>query len=1138
MNKSYWILIFLLMTACFGLKAQSPAPHKLLWEISGNELQTPSYLFGTMHVADSRVYNLPDSVFLAIQNSDGFALEIDFDTMSYSTFAYLYESQNGSTWGDVLNPEDAGEDISESGPDTRLLLDLLKFDKNDHPQEAASLDAFLYRLAKEYKKEITGLESIDEQLNLIADPESGLEESELDSTSSKPRRRLTLNRMIEIYEKGDLDLLDEYVNQPNPKGNFAQNVIIARNYLMAERADSLIKIRPTFLGVGAAHLPGKEGVINLLEARGYKLRPVKATYTGLNQKVREKAYQPHWQTFRRETEGYQLKVPTRPYSANQGDGDLSINIGMDLPGGIVFTYYAFSLRPGINSQSINKQFDKLEKSMRNKAYRITESVEKTYNGFPAREITGKKGKEYFRAQLVVANDFLYSMFWNGSEQVVMSPLTDEWFASLELFSPVPMSQQAKSLLEDPKWRYKINFPIERKTTQWSQETFIEGGSSALYTTVEANDPKNEQNITLHIEDYATHFQRGELEQRMEDCIYYFSEYALEPISDFVPISNGGIAGLQGEYLDAYGKSYTTRCFLDGNRLFFIGMRMKNEEKDSTALRTIFDSFELSPLQVPKLQHPYTHATFQVEFPEIPKTWIETEKRWLQALDTLEIAWSHDAASSLNFIATRSHISKYYSGTSDDLFTATKDFATADSQFIYIQSKFDIAGMPALKMYSRNHDSTLVDIYTLVVAGEHYIELDAQVPNTSAGRKLGEDFVKSLQIQPTAAWEQLGKGKLSVILKDIIGEDSLQSEVATDALYDYHFLEDEFPTAIESVLQYDLDSSNGYIATAIVYAMVENAEASAMPYLQKLAKLLKPNSFNKMSLLIKLLAEKDYNEWALSELAAVAKADAPIYNSGYSWQDYLGDEPSPEKVKPLLFLFDSKNLGLRFAYDMIVVEEEIPDAYYYHKFYPQAQKTLDIALKNYDPFETLWIDKLMMTFVFESMVYTDTPGWEQSATTMMQMPKSYLASDGAIALLDKKRPIRKADLATVCENRYARYFLIEWAFSNLQTEKLPKKYLKTDYLALVALEGELPIYPEKVELLEKRKIFVEGYQQMLYVYRFSYPGESEWRLGFSGPFPLKGMPEDFKEFALTGEDEDAYHPVRLEKQIKAWLRSHL
>jgi uncharacterized protein YbaP (TraB family) len=60
-----------------------------LWRISGNNLTTPSYLYGTMHVQDRRLFNFGDSLYTAIEKTQSFAIEINPDEMMDSLFKSL-----------------------------------------------------------------------------------------------------------------------------------------------------------------------------------------------------------------------------------------------------------------------------------------------------------------------------------------------------------------------------------------------------------------------------------------------------------------------------------------------------------------------------------------------------------------------------------------------------------------------------------------------------------------------------------------------------------------------------------------------------------------------------------------------------------------------------------------------------------------------------------------------------------------------------------------------------------------------------------------------------------------------------------------------------------------------------------------
>jgi uncharacterized protein YbaP (TraB family) len=81
MNKSpitTWVGVFICLSSLLAQKL----PKTLLWRISGNGLKKPSYLYGTMHVYDPRLFNLGDSLLQAISSSEGFANELDLNQIT------------------------------------------------------------------------------------------------------------------------------------------------------------------------------------------------------------------------------------------------------------------------------------------------------------------------------------------------------------------------------------------------------------------------------------------------------------------------------------------------------------------------------------------------------------------------------------------------------------------------------------------------------------------------------------------------------------------------------------------------------------------------------------------------------------------------------------------------------------------------------------------------------------------------------------------------------------------------------------------------------------------------------------------------------------------------------------------------
>src|SRR5450631_2972012 len=72
-------LLLFVTASAFSQKKQSHKYPSLFWEITGNGLKKPSYLFGTMHVSSKMVFHLSDSFYLAMKNVDAVALELNPD---------------------------------------------------------------------------------------------------------------------------------------------------------------------------------------------------------------------------------------------------------------------------------------------------------------------------------------------------------------------------------------------------------------------------------------------------------------------------------------------------------------------------------------------------------------------------------------------------------------------------------------------------------------------------------------------------------------------------------------------------------------------------------------------------------------------------------------------------------------------------------------------------------------------------------------------------------------------------------------------------------------------------------------------------------------------------------------------------
>lgn len=285
--------IILLLLSFFTI-AQLQA--QLLWEISGNELKEPSYLYGTMHIGDERVYQFNDSLLTLFNQCDLFAGELVLEQNFFSSLNLLMGMQmKDSTLSDLLPRKKYA--FVKRKLDKRLdemgMLSIAKYIEKMKPIFVSILlsdidlkatangsvkdpiDLYFQKIARKKEMEVVGLETMEEQMAVFDKmPLKSQAEMLYDELSKQGQEdAMDLNKLIDIYAKEDLDSL-YLLTQGSFDKSMNDELLYKRNINMANRMVPYLKNKRIFVGVGAAHLPGEGGLIDLLRKKGYTMRPV------------------------------------------------------------------------------------------------------------------------------------------------------------------------------------------------------------------------------------------------------------------------------------------------------------------------------------------------------------------------------------------------------------------------------------------------------------------------------------------------------------------------------------------------------------------------------------------------------------------------------------------------------------------------------------------------------------------------------------------------------------------------------------------------------------------------------------------------------------------------------------------------
>jgi uncharacterized protein len=296
MKRTLWLSLF----AALGMAACSPASktsapvatNTLLWRISGKNLSKPTYVFGTMHMLCADDIQLSDSLKQAIRGADKVYLELDMDDMMQVLGAMSHMTmRNDTTLADLLTAEEYKKVKSffqeNSGliPFSMLekfkplLIESMILKETATCDNMIVMEQLVMEEARVNKKEIKGLETMDFQLGIFDRIPYKLQAEQLvkmvenagNDGDDKEMKELT-----EAYRQQQLDIMDDLTKKEDMGiQNFTDLLLYNRNADWANKLAGLMPGNSLVVAVGAGHLPGERGVLNLLRKAGYRVDPVK-----------------------------------------------------------------------------------------------------------------------------------------------------------------------------------------------------------------------------------------------------------------------------------------------------------------------------------------------------------------------------------------------------------------------------------------------------------------------------------------------------------------------------------------------------------------------------------------------------------------------------------------------------------------------------------------------------------------------------------------------------------------------------------------------------------------------------------------------------------------------------------------------
>ena len=273
--------IFILL--CFFFFSKSWSTGQLLYELKSKDGLKTSYLYGTIHLMPADKFEISSTLKNAIVSSKTLAMEVDIN-MDFATKIELMKETmlpEGKTLKDITTPEEFQTIyrywVENQGKSKRKFKKYARLKPfffssmllQEDMKHSKSYEMEFNKLALKQEMKIMGLESPIAQMQTINTVSYADQVKMLLDEIKKPQE---YDAMLTHYLKEDIEALyEDIIEESEGFPNFVENFLNKRNRQWISILEKQLEKEATFIAVGAGHLPGENGVLNLLKLRGYTL---------------------------------------------------------------------------------------------------------------------------------------------------------------------------------------------------------------------------------------------------------------------------------------------------------------------------------------------------------------------------------------------------------------------------------------------------------------------------------------------------------------------------------------------------------------------------------------------------------------------------------------------------------------------------------------------------------------------------------------------------------------------------------------------------------------------------------------------------------------------------------------------------
>jgi uncharacterized protein len=297
--KNQFIICLAFLAALLACSANAPAVfeastdvvvedgNSLLWKIEGNGCKT-SYIYGTMHMIDAEYYHMTEPMMEKIKSSEAIIMEVggmpspmktmELMTLDTGTVHGYFTKEQMAALLEFMDKElgTSPETFHKIYGKMKPFFILQAISQGYFGEETASYDLAIMEMANEKKIPLVGLETIEEQLGFFdAIPPSEMANMIMASIGNYAEEKKQIKKLMKIYSEQRVDKLIPLMKKQSPELMEYEDIFLYnRNKAWIPKIREEITARKCFIAVGAAHLFGDGGVIDLLQKEGYTVTAI------------------------------------------------------------------------------------------------------------------------------------------------------------------------------------------------------------------------------------------------------------------------------------------------------------------------------------------------------------------------------------------------------------------------------------------------------------------------------------------------------------------------------------------------------------------------------------------------------------------------------------------------------------------------------------------------------------------------------------------------------------------------------------------------------------------------------------------------------------------------------------------------